>query len=317
MTTQLNNEFTQLLNYLDQQNKTKKKKVTKKESNNTKQLIEESKIHSYIPGKTFENPPPKKSKGFDVSKFEAMMRAKLIEEYKKRQSYERPYVSVSELYTCIRSCYYARKNYPVNTKKLFRFSYLYLIQNVGNTIHDIVQKLYSFPESEKTIVSEKFKVKGRLDGISDNYLFEIKSIDVGKFKNQYIKEHYLQAIIYAYILNNEYNYKIHTITIVYVIRNLKKIVPFDLPIDNKLAESLLSRAPILLSSLETNQVPDPFGATKETCKYCLYLKKCKEDKCNELLQPFNRKKKKVKKEKIQISTKKEKQVNDKKSVFLL
>lgn len=302
MSQQTNNPYEKLLDYLEAQDtKSKKKppvkkevlkkKVEKVEVTDTKKLIEESKIYGYIPGKTFEKPPPKKSAGFDVRKFESMMRAKLVEEHKKLQSYERPYISVSELYHCLRQCYYNRMRFPVNLKKLYQYPYLYLIQKVGNEIHEVIQELYDFSETEKTIVSERFKVKGRLDGIRDSFLFEIKSIDVDKFKNEYIKEHYLQGIIYAYILNTEYQYSIKTITIIYVIRNCKRIVPFDLPVDHKLAESFLSKALILKSSLETSQVPDPFGSTNETCKYCLYKKQCENDKCIEVSQPFKRKSK--------------------------
>jgi hypothetical protein len=305
MTNHQNNPFERLLQYLDTQEKPKKKppvqekslqkKVEKKEVSVTKQLIEESKIHSYIPGETFEDPPPKASEGFVVSSFEKMMRAKLLEEYKKSQSYERPYISVTELCNCIRQCYYQRMKYPVDTKKLYSFSYLYLIQKVGNTIHDTIQELYGFSETEKTIVSDKFKVKGRVDAIKDKYLCEIKSIDFEKFKNKYIKEHYYQSCVYAYILNTDYNYNIEIITIIYVIRNLKKIVPFDLPINNKLADTLLSKAPILLSALQNTQVPDPFGAKKETCKYCLYKKYCEGDTCSQVIQPFKEKKQAKKK----------------------
>jgi CRISPR/Cas system-associated exonuclease Cas4 (RecB family) len=205
--------------------------------------------------------------------------------------------------------------YPVNPKKLYTFSYLFLIQKVGNVIHDIIQELYNFSETEKTVVSERFKVKGRVDGIRDSFLFEIKSIDFEKFKNQYIKEHYLQAIIYAYILNKEYNYKIKTITIIYVIRNLKKIVPFDLPLNDKLAESVLNKAPILKSALESLQVPEPFGSKKETCTFCLYRKQCEDDKCELMIQPFKKKKKskKVDTPKPPIPKKKD----DKQTAFLL
>lgn len=315
MMNNLNNEYAKLLDYFNQQGQERKppvkespkKKEEKIEISDTKQLIEESKIHSHIPGQTFKQVP--KSEGFDTEKFESMMRAKLIEEHKKIQSYERPNISVTELIGCLRQCYYVRMRYPVNLNKMYQYPYLYLIQKVGNKIHDVIQSLYNFTETEKTIVSQKFQVKGRVDGIHESFLYEIKSIDIDKFKNKYIKEHYLQAIIYAYILNAEYAYKIETITIIYVMRNLKRIVPFDLPVDHKLAESLLSRAPILKSALNTLQVPDPFGANQEYCKYCLYKKQCKEDKCNEIAQPFMRKNVK-KKDPI-------KEEKDKKTAFLL
>jgi len=307
--SKLNNEYKNLLKYLEEQNQRKpakvqpKKKVEKIEVSDTKKLLEESKIHSYIPGETFKKLP--ESKGFSIKKFESKMRGKLIEEHKKSQSYERPYISVTELTNCLRQCYYNRMRYPVNLNNLYNFSYLFLIQKVGQQVHSVIQEIYGFSEVEKPVVSEKYKVKGRVDGIQESFLFEIKTIDADKKLNNYIKEHYLQGLIYAYILNTEYDYEIKTITIVYVKRDLKNIIPFDLPVDYKLAESLLSKAPILKSALETHQVPDPFGATKNHCKYCIFKDRCKADQPKEFLQPFAKKKKQVEKK------------DEKKTAFLL
>ena len=296
----LSNQYDHLLHYLESQKLSTKKTPAKelkakKEANqekyDTKKLIEDSKIHSYIPNDKYNI--DSKSLGFSVKKFTTMMRTKLIEEHKKLQSYERPYVSVSELCDCIRKCYYVRNRYPVNLNRLYSYPYLYIIQKIGNEIHEVIQNLYDFTETEKTVLSERFKVKGRIDGIRENFLCEIKSIADDKFKNTYIKEHYTQANIYAYILNEEYDYKIDTITIIYVMRSLKRIVAYDLPLDKDLAESILGRALILKSSLETSQVPEPFGATNESCKYCLYRKQCQDDKPKKLLPPYLKKAKKI------------------------
>jgi len=256
----------------------------------TKKLIEESKFSEYNPVEMekYES----KSNGFDISKFESKMRSKMLDEYKKMQSYERPYISVTEICTCIRQSYYNRLRYPTNINDQFRFAYSYLIQKIGNTIHEIVEELYDFSETEKTIVSELYKLKGRVDGLKDNFVYDIKSIDIEKFKGTYIQEHYIQPLIYGQILNSEYGYKLDTVVIVYVLRNLKEIVPFDIPFNKKLAESLLKRAPILKNSVDQNKVCDPIGATNETCKWCSYKKYCEKDTCIELQQPFNLKKKK-------------------------
>jgi len=313
--TKLSNEYDKLLQYLISQDKQKhelpvKVKPAKKEtkSEEMSRLIEESKVHSFIPSDKFDD--GSLSLGFNVKQFSKMMRAKLIEEHKKLQSYERPYISVSELCTCLRQCYYVRKHYPVNMNKLYQFSFLYLIQKIGNSIHSVIQELYNFSETEKTVVSERFKVKGRIDGIRESFLYEIKSIDTEKFKNTYNKEHYIQANIYAFILNTEYDYKIDTITIIYVLRNLKKIVAYDLPVDNKAAESFLSKAPILKSSLENSQLIDPFGATNETCTFCLFKDQCRQDKYSKIVPPF------LKIKKINRVEKPEEN-KEKKSVFLL
>jgi len=329
--SQLSNQYDQLLDYLKTQKQPVKKtpakeKTAKKDAKpeakvDTKKLLEDSKIHSFMPSDKFHE--ESKSLGFSVKKFTAMMRGKLIEEHKKLQSYERPYISVTELCNCIRQCYYVRMRYPVNLNKLYNYPYLYIIQKVGNEIHAVIQDLYDFVEKEKTVVSERFKVKGRVDGIRESFLCEIKSIDDNKFTDTYIKEHYIQANIYAYILNTEYDYKLTTITIIYVMRSLKRIVAYDLPVDNKLAESFLNMAPILKSSLETSQVPDPFGSTDETCKYCLFMDACKNDKPKEVMQPFLKKKKLVAKAKPKQEVQQEakpKPENEKKtqkSAFLL
>lgn len=261
----------------------------------TKRIIEESEVYSYVPHESQQIPD---SKGFNVNKFETLMRTNLIDNYKRLQSYERPYISVTELIGCLRQSFYSRLKYKVDLKKQFSFSYLYLIQKIGDEIHSLILDLYDFTETEKTIVSETYKVKGRIDGIRESYLHEVKSIDKDKFKNRYIKEHYLQSLIYAYILNTEYDgYNIDTITLIYVIRNLKRIIPFDIPLDKPLAKSLLERSPQLLSSIERKTPPDPIGSKNEHCVFCLYKKYCEQDVCSEVLQPFNIKKEKPKAEK--------------------
>lgn len=294
MTTNLSNHFDKLLDYLDSHQKakeipTKVSNEKKIEKNTTKKLIEDAKIHSFIPNNLYVDNI--QSLGFSVKKFTSMMRSKLIEEHKKLQSYERPYVSVTELCGCLRSCYYNRMRYPVDVNKLYQYPYLYLIQKIGNEIHNVIQTIYDFSETEKTIVSEKYKVKGRIDAIRERVIYDIKSIDIDKFENKYINDHYIQTNIYAYILNSDYDYKIDTITIIYVMRNLKRIVPYDLKPDIKIAEKYLSLSPVLLTGIKNLQVVDPFGATEETCKYCIFKDHCEKDNPKEILQPFLKKKK--------------------------
>jgi len=294
----LENEYEKLLRYLEKQgiNSAKsapieKKQEIKKEetSKHTKKLLEESTFEEFksIP----HIHPSKGSERFSVTSFENIMRSKLIEEYKTSQSYERPYISCSELYNCLRQIYFIRKRYQIDIKSQFRFSYLYLIQKVGHTLHKIFQDLYNFTEIEKTVVSERYKVKGRLDAVKENCIYEIKSIDAEKFHGKYLKEHYFQALIYAFILISEYDYKIDTITIIYVFRNLKTIRSFDIEINMDLARSFLERSPILLSALETNTVPECIGSNEEKCKYCLYKEYCKKEGFKKIEPPFLKKKK--------------------------
>ena len=304
-----NDSYSDLLLYLEKENnigttpkiKTNfevKEKPIQKIKDETKKLLEESvELFSDVSYKINNS-----SKGFDVNRFESLMRSKLVDDYKRLESYERPYISVSELYRCLRQNYYTRIRVPIDVKKQFNFSYLYLIQKIGNNIHDLIQDLYDFTETEKTIISQRYKVKGRIDALKENFLYEFKTIDPKKFKGKYLEDHYYQGLIYSYILNSEYNYNIDTITIVYIPRDLKRMVPFDLPLNNSLAESLLSRAPILLSSLVSKTPPDPIGSNVEQCKWCLYKEYCKKDKTNMDL-PFLKKINKPKKEKPRYSNK--------------
>jgi len=309
---ELNNEFNRLLSYLERQLPKvaptviqKESKKNKEVSSTTKQLLEDSQVSKYSEVHTFKQYTPKSTDGFDVEIFESLMRSKLVDDHKRLQSYERPYISVSELYSCLRKCYYTRKRYAIDVKEQFSFSYLYMIQKIGNVLHDLIQELYNFEEVEKSILSEKYKTKGRLDALKGRFLHEIKSIDSDKYQHKFIKEHFYQGNIYAHILNTEYNYKIDTITILYVLRNLKKIYPFDIPYDAKLAVSFLENAPILLDALNRNKVPEPIGFSNEQCNYCLYKKYCENDKCEEK-QPF-----------IKDTTTKEKVDERKKPVFLM
>lgn len=303
-----NNPYEDLLKFFDDAQKTKQKTSTpvrsgvekkKEDVSDTKKIIQDSKIFGYVPNNKITT-KKYKSDGFKVSDFESMMRTKLIEEHKKVQSYERPYISVSELCTCLRQCYYSRMKYEVNTKSMFNFSYLYLIQRVGDTVHELIQNIYGFSETEKTIISDTYKVKGRVDGIKSNFVYEIKTVDEGKVNDSLIANHFKQANIYAFILNKEYNYEITTITIVYVYRNLRTIIPVDKPIDEKSAKSILRSAPILKQALDTKKVIDPYGATDTTCQFCSYKKYCKKDACIEVTQPFNKKVKKQKTEKVEV-----------------
>lgn len=314
----LENEYEKLLQYLEDQKPNKKKiekkskDVIKKEvaSDNTKKILEEATIEEFKALSDINNKSVGSSSGFDVREFESMMRSKLIEEYKTSQSYERPYISCGELYNCLRQAYYTRKRYQIDITSQFKFSYLYLIQKVGNTIHDIFQTLYNFSQVEKTIVSEKYKVKGRIDGIKGSNLYEIKSIDPSKFNGKFIKEHYFQGLIYAYILITEYDYKIDKITIIYVFRDLKNIRAFDLDVDMPVAKQFLDRAPILLTALESNVPPECIGSSTESCKWCPYRPYCEKDGFKKYKPPYIKNEKPKKKEEIIKEP-------DKKTAFLL
>ena len=295
------NEYEILLSYLDKQNnsglKSKKDETNKVKSfedilpeevkpteiSKTKKIIEECQEKNNLDAPQFSS----NSVGFDAEKFESMMRARLIDDYKKLQSYERPYISVTELFSCLRKSYYNRLKYSTDLKKQFNFAYLDLINRIGNTIHDYVQEIYNFSEIEKTIVSNKYKTKGRADAINDTILYEFKSLEEKKFKNIYIKEHYYQALIYSYILNTEYNYNINLITLVYFFRDNLKRKPYtiDLPLDDKIAISFLEGAILLHDCISQKIIIDPINATSEQCRWCPYISYCEKDE-SKIKKPF-------------------------------
>lgn len=305
----LANDYEKLIRYLEghgnvdstskKTKKERKQEIKKaKASVKTKEFLEESTIDEFKGIPHTHGQVERGSDGFSVLEFEQMMRSKLIEEYKTSQTYERPYISCSELYHCLRRSYYTRKRYQVNISSQFKFSYLYLIQKIGNTIHEIFQNLYNFSEVEKTVVSEKYKVKGRVDAIKGRHLYELKTIDSNKFKGKFIKEHYFQGLVYAYILITEYGYKINKITIIYILRDLKTVRAFDLDVDMKMAQQFLERAPILLTALEVNEPPEVIGSTKESCKWCPYKQYCEKDSYHKIVPPYVKKEKKIKEDKL-------------------
>lgn len=312
------NEYEILLSYLDKQKKPEKKKPEllkpksfediQIEQLRTKKLIDNSQENISIKIET----PKNKSVGFDVDKFENLMRSHLIDDYKKLQSYERPYISVTELFYCCRKSYYSRMKYQTDLKKQFNFAYLDLINRVGNTVHEYVQEIYNFTEVEKTIISEKYKVKGRIDAMYENFLYEFKTLDEKKFKGIYLVEHYYQPLIYAYILNSEYNYNIKTITLVYFFRDNLKRKPYtvDLPTDDKIAISFLEKATLIQNSILKKEVPEPYNCNEEQCRWCPYITFCEKDS-SMISKSFENKKKQEKV--IDIDFEPEK----KKPVFLL
>lgn len=215
---------------------------------------------------------------FSKDKYERLLRSKLIEGYKKHKSYERPNITVLELLDCPRKIYYERCKYEIDIDKLFKYPYVYLHQKVGIAVHDAISEVYDFQEIKKKIISEKYKVKGEVDAIKEDVVYEIKTIKINDFQNTYIDKHYYQGLIYAYILNIEYSYKIKKVCLLYQFKEHLDVSPkvFVLEVNNKIAESLLNRAIILHNCLEKKIVPEAVPSDEE-CKYCLFSDYCKKD----------------------------------------
>lgn len=216
-------------------------------------------------------------------------RRKLVDNYTRMRSYNRPYLSVSEIQYCIRKCYYERMKYPVDTSGLFKFELLYLIQEVGKKVHDLVSENFNFDEVEKVVKSEKYGVKGRLDAIKDNTLFEIKTVDVEKSK-QVDTNHINQANIYAAILVEEYGYKIDNIEFVYIPRNLKNILSYEVKPDLGKGLKFLKNAAYLHDCLKTSIVPDTINKEFDNCDFCHFRKYCSKEENNDQENNQNKRK---------------------------
>lgn len=223
--------------------------------------------------------PVPSSSSFNISRYRERSRDRIISEHLGKQNYEKPHTTVTEILNCVRQNYYYRSKYQIDLDKYFKFIYLKLYADVGTAIHKYVQDTYGFSEVEKPIFSDNYKVKGKVDAIDGNCIYELKSTETSKFKNTYEEDHYHQGNIYSYILNTEYKYNIRNITIVYFFRdNLKKDpVGFDVPLNKELALSFLTRSPILLESIQKRIVPDKIGSSPEKCKWCMYKDYCGKD----------------------------------------
>jgi len=275
-------EFEQLLDYLESNNKKLFKKSEYKKSEGKQVAQKEVKLENYKEIHSDVQPVKKSvvytsSNGFNVEKFYNLCNSRLTQEYISGQNYERPYFSVTELLQCVRMTYFQRMKYPIDINHIFKYGPLLLIQEVGKEIHLITQSIYGFEESEKVVIDKNFNVKGRVDALIKNFLFEIKTIDEEKYNGNYIDKHFIQGCIYSYILNNNYDYNIDTITIVYFSRTLKNIYSFDVKYDENIAKKYLKYALILKQSIETKKIPNKIESDIEQCKFCNYKKYCNEE----------------------------------------
>jgi len=281
------NEFDDILNFLEKQEKI----INEKEGShrNVENPRKSKKVDKIQPVKKVEKPIKQNEskiinpleervmhsgkRGFNSDKLMALMRAEIVkngERYKKFRSKE--YLSVTEIIGCPRMSYYSRKNF---TEDKFIYPNLLWIQEVGKTIHKTIQKVYPFDKCEETLISKKFGVKGKYDGIENSSLVELKSLDRAKYTGTYIKDHLYQGVIYVYIMNHEYGYKIDNISIVYIMRDLKDKKPptFNLKPNDALAEKFLNRALLIHKCLAQNKVP-PVNKSEMSCQWCPYKKQC-------------------------------------------
>lgn len=285
-------KYAKLLKYLEHHEQDIPKKIEAKKAKKkpkgdkervkqlTKEMMKETEVFSFVPANVKKKYP---TEGFNIRLFEEKLTNKLIEDHKKLQSYERPYISVTEVLYCLRSCYYYRKKYSIDLKKKFTFPFLYIKRKVGDAVHGAIQDVYTFDEVEKTVISEKFFVKGRLDALSDVYVIDFKPTET--FRESVDIKHYDQGNMYATILNTDYDYSVKKVVIVYYLLNFKDMQVFNNDVDMKRGFEFLERGKLLKEYIENNIVIDPIGATEKDCRYCPYTDYCQKDKFKKVAPP--------------------------------
>lgn len=283
----LTNEYEKLLNIIDEDKKNSKKDPIVKKDSNKSEAEPKSKIDDYkklninndYVTKSSNNFNNSKNTEFDLNIFKSNLRKKLISDYYKIREYERPYISITDILSCIRKVYYERMKYNPEEGKLFTFPQLKLINEVGNTIHDNIQNNYEFDEKEKVLKSEKYKLKGRVDAIKNKTVFEIKSVEPKEFPLKEIRQRdYDQGIIYGHILKYDYGYDVNQIEVIYVSRNLKDIQILKTKIDFKRAEKIMEKSIELYECLKISKSPHLYDKPEDECKFCQFNKYCKVEK---------------------------------------
>jgi len=220
--------------------------------------------------------------GFDISAFEKILQQELISEYKKYQSFSHPNITFGECTSCIRQQYYKRKKYPLDLNRLFSFSYLFFIKEVNEFLLELVQSVYKFEEVNKIIESKKFNVKGNVHAIDKKtgHLYYFSVIEPENLKEDTKKSHFNIANVQTHILNNEYDYRISNIVLIYLFRNLKKIEKYNAKPDENVSSIFLQNAILLKTALTNNAVPDKIGFTEKECRYCMFKSFCEKEDAN-------------------------------------
>lgn len=271
------NEFDELLNHLVSQKQKKNGPVLAKQasSENKNEVLNNPKDYiSDRPKKTLSS----SSKIFSPVELKEKLRAQLIDEYYTKQKYEKPYSSVTEILGCLRRNYYYRAQYNPNMDALYSYPLVKFFGEIGTAIHNVIEGAYGFDETEKSIFSEVYKVKGVVDAIKKNYVIDFKTIKERNFKGHRIHD-YQQVNIYAHILKTEYKYNIEHVTLIYFFSDNLDKTPYaiDLELREEDAISYLIRSKMLLEALENRVVPDMIGATEDSCKYCEFVNVCKNE----------------------------------------
>jgi CRISPR/Cas system-associated exonuclease Cas4 (RecB family) len=272
----LTSEYEKILNIINEEkNKRNKNKVnespSKESKNNLKDYNNLDLNNEIIEHRNTE---------FSLKKLKTAFRKELLSDYYNYRNYKRPFISVTEVLSCIKKAYYFRMKYNPNENYLFNNPHLLLIQEGGKLVHKIIQKFYDFDYVEKVLKSDKYKIKGKVDGIKSKTVFEIKMVDHEEFKKiKTIRDNdYNQAITYTYLLIHDFNFDINSIECIYVSRNLKDINVLKSDINLGKAKKFLDKSLMLYDSLTKSKIPEiDFNEDNQECYFCEFKDQCIKD----------------------------------------
>ena len=188
---------------------------------------------------------------FDI---EAFVNA-LHEKFEER--YDPEWIMPTELSTCLRRSWYARKK----GKNIIGENAVLGIA-IHNTVQDVAKRFNC--EVEKEIQGEiaGVKVRGRADLVCDDAVIEIKTTAI------HDQLHYFQPVIYATLLKKDRAYML------YVDRNTGNITFFQVDISFILPFAI-ERLKAYHSAVVENKLPQK--EYSQACRYCIYKSLCDTD----------------------------------------
>ena len=176
---------------------------------------------------------------------------------KFEEKYDPEWIMPTELSTCLRRSWYARKK----GKNIIGESAVYGIV-IHNTVQDVAKKFDCDVEKEVEGEISGIHVRGRADLVCDDSVIEIKTTTV------HDQRHYFQLVIYATLLKKEKAYML------YVDRNTGNITFFQVDISFILPFAI-ERLKEYYKSVTENKLPPK--EYSQVCKYCVYKTLCDAD----------------------------------------
>jgi len=182
---------------------------------------------------------------------------------------------------CPRALYYKK----VFGDKEFEVRALLIFQ-MGNIVHDFLQKEILKGESEKslTIQEDGVVIYGRLDHIDDEEVIEIKSTGAVKYNEKEASPHHLEQLnLYMKAMGREKG------RMVYVEKNTLEIVEHEVKFNPELYQKTVDNFRQVAKAVEIQVAPAKLSDYPKSwkCRYCDYKDECKTDKKpNEKLTDF-------------------------------